>query len=243
MKKFFSRFKSNKWKSTQYLKYAIGEITLVVIGILIALSINNWNEERKDIQKETAILAEILSDLDKNVALLNTVLGDTGNLKKRHASMLMLDHHLENKLPWQDSLSTHFPNIFTYYNVNYKTSGFSSFLSFGSDLIRDDSLRQHIGVYYTNNVPQTRQQLDEVRDDFYNYMLGYMRMDFITTIHEGEEVMRPVNYNLLLEKTDFLQSLKIYASITGRYIRQIEKSIQETKLLRQSIQAYLFTNN
>jgi hypothetical protein len=34
--------------TTKYLKYAIGEIVLVVIGILIALSINNWNEKRKE---------------------------------------------------------------------------------------------------------------------------------------------------------------------------------------------------
>ena len=37
-----------KNKTGKYLKYAIGEIILVVIGILIALSINNWNEERKN---------------------------------------------------------------------------------------------------------------------------------------------------------------------------------------------------
>jgi hypothetical protein len=40
-----------KNKTGKYLKYAFGEIVLVVIGILIALSINNWNEERKGIIK------------------------------------------------------------------------------------------------------------------------------------------------------------------------------------------------
>jgi sensor domain CHASE-containing protein len=37
----------NENKTGKYLKYAIGEIILVVIGILIALQINNWNEQRK----------------------------------------------------------------------------------------------------------------------------------------------------------------------------------------------------
>ena len=239
---FLRKLRKENGTRMKYFKYALGEIALVVIGILIALQINNWNEYRKEKDKEKAILIEILSDLEANETLLKGTLDDTGKLRERHTSMVLLAGHLENKRSWHDSLLTHATNIFTYYNVNYKTSGFSSLLSFGADLVRNDSLRQQIGVYYTNNVPQTDKQLKEVRDDFYNYMLGYMRMDFVTTIREGEEVMYPLNYDLLLKKTDFLQSLKIYAGITERYIREIEKSIQQTKLLKQSVETYLHRN-
>ena len=51
MIKFFRKIRQNlisEGKTGKYLKYAIGEIILVVIGILIALQINNWNEVRKD---------------------------------------------------------------------------------------------------------------------------------------------------------------------------------------------------
>lgn len=47
MIKFFKKIRQNllnKGKTNKYFKYAIGEIVLVVIGILIALQINNWNE-------------------------------------------------------------------------------------------------------------------------------------------------------------------------------------------------------
>ena len=50
MIKFFRKIRYDlmeKNKTGKYLKYAIGEIILVVIGILIALQINNWNEDRK----------------------------------------------------------------------------------------------------------------------------------------------------------------------------------------------------
>ena len=50
MIKFFRRIRQNllmENKTSKYLKYAIGEIVLVVIGILIALQINNWNQENK----------------------------------------------------------------------------------------------------------------------------------------------------------------------------------------------------
>ena len=50
MIKFFRKIRCDlieKNKTRKYLKYAIGEIVLVVIGILISLQINNWNENQK----------------------------------------------------------------------------------------------------------------------------------------------------------------------------------------------------
>ena len=49
-------------KTGKYLKYAIGEIVLVVFGILIALSINNWNEGRNNKEFETKLLQEIYAN-------------------------------------------------------------------------------------------------------------------------------------------------------------------------------------
>ena len=54
-------------KTSSYLKYAIGEIVLVVIGILIALQINNWNENRKDRANESVYLKELLKDFEINL--------------------------------------------------------------------------------------------------------------------------------------------------------------------------------
>ncbi|MDF0717405.1 DUF6090 family protein [Muricauda sp. 334s03] len=54
-------------KTANYLKYAIGEIVLVVIGILIALQINNWNEHRKELQKESVIVKELYKELQQNL--------------------------------------------------------------------------------------------------------------------------------------------------------------------------------
>ena len=59
-------------KAGKYLKYAIGEIILVVIGILIALQINNWNEQRKIRQSEQDILNNLKETTDTNVLTINT---------------------------------------------------------------------------------------------------------------------------------------------------------------------------
>ena len=52
-----------KKKNASYYKYAIGEIILLVLGILIALSINNWNEERKNNLIEKKLILNIIKDL------------------------------------------------------------------------------------------------------------------------------------------------------------------------------------
>jgi len=70
---FFRRIRQKLANDNQFLKYsryAIGEIVLVVIGILIALQINNWNEKRKDRIKEQNILIQIKKDYTSNLSQL-----------------------------------------------------------------------------------------------------------------------------------------------------------------------------
>jgi hypothetical protein len=73
MIKFFRKSRQNminKNRIGKYLLYAIGEIVLVVIGILIALQINNWNEKQKDIAQEQLILEQLKSEYQNNLTQL-----------------------------------------------------------------------------------------------------------------------------------------------------------------------------
>lgn len=66
MIKFFRNIRQsllNEGKNSKYFKYAIGEIVLVVIGILIALQINNWNENRKENRIENELIDVLITDL------------------------------------------------------------------------------------------------------------------------------------------------------------------------------------
>jgi len=65
MLKFFRKIRRNllsEGKSGTYFKYALGEVFLVVIGILIALQINNWNENRKQLKQQYFLFQQLLSD-------------------------------------------------------------------------------------------------------------------------------------------------------------------------------------
>ena len=70
MIKFFRKIRYNYMeqnKTGKYFKYAIGEIALVVIGILIALQINNWNETRKEADKLNQVYERILLDVENDL--------------------------------------------------------------------------------------------------------------------------------------------------------------------------------
>lgn len=77
MIKFFRKVRQkllNENKFSKYLLYAIGEIMLVVIGILIALQINNWNTNRKNSQFEQSILMDIDLEISSNIERLKKVI-------------------------------------------------------------------------------------------------------------------------------------------------------------------------
>ena len=91
MIKFFRRIRFNlieKNKTGKYLKYAIGEIILVVIGILIALQINNWNQTRIENLEEQIALKNLKEDFDFNYKTLDSLIKSTIKSKEFEFSIL-----------------------------------------------------------------------------------------------------------------------------------------------------------
>lgn len=77
MIKFFRKIRQKllaEGRLSKYLIYALGEIILVVVGILIALQINNWNEEKKNILVEHKILQDILKNQVEDQETLETTM-------------------------------------------------------------------------------------------------------------------------------------------------------------------------
>ena len=87
MIKFFRRIRYDlmeRKNTSKYLKYAIGEIVLVVIGILFALQINNWNQERIQDKEEQLALINLKQDFEHNKSILDSILSITErNIEKQ----------------------------------------------------------------------------------------------------------------------------------------------------------------
>jgi len=137
-------------KTGKYLKYAIGEIVLVVIGILIALSINNWNEARKDKLKEKKILVELKSDLEANSIILQNQINEHKRIS-RHINITI--EHLESKKPFNDTIGKYVQQIQWVETIQFLSSAYESLKTMGVDLISNDSIRADVTNIFGNQFP------------------------------------------------------------------------------------------
>jgi hypothetical protein len=189
-------------KFGKYLLYAVGEIILVVIGILIALQINTANENRIKKNKEKDALIEIISDLDQNIINIkeNLSLGTPQRIDTILHTFGVVIEHIERRKPFTNELANYFYMIHQCIYLDYKVSGYESLKSLGMDLILDNTLRSQVGTYYSVYIESNRNAFKELRDDFYNYMLDIPRKFFTTKQlpnHSFGQI--PHDYNRLLE--------------------------------------------
>lgn len=146
----------NEGKAGKYLLYALGEIALVVIGILIAVSINNLNEEKKNRLTEQKLLNELKENLQINLARLTN---DMAQEQKTMDAIDLIVDHFDNRRPYHDSLDFYFDLAFFAPDIVLSTSAFESIRSKGIDIIKSDSLRKSIielfDVSYANMISET----------------------------------------------------------------------------------------
>ena len=97
---------------TRYLVYAVGEILLVVIGILIALQINNWNGAQADRRMEHTLMVSMIEDLRTDTANLSFIIERYDRMELRLDTVLALYPHLGNG--YNDTLWRNLPQVTNY---------------------------------------------------------------------------------------------------------------------------------
>lgn len=121
-------------KTGKYLKYAIGEIVLVVIGILIALQINNWNEHRKKEKLKDSYKISLINDLSKDTLMLGKLISQ--NYRALNALRMQQKRFLGPETPIdtlikiaKDEFDPELNTRFKYNRNTFKTLIASGFIS------------------------------------------------------------------------------------------------------------------
>ncbi|MGB5237466.1 MAG: DUF6090 family protein [Flavobacteriaceae bacterium] len=242
-------------KFSRYLLYALGEILLVVIGILIALQINNWNENNKNQTLEINYLRGLISDLDYDIAAYSLGIGEIEDHRKS-ADALLLCYKDQRTLPEQE-LIEHMTNVGLISRIDHRNTVMDDMKSAGRlNLIGSDSIRQEIIAYYTlaaNTIDNNDRNNDWILSHIIGSRVYAEQFDFNSTVaattrlpdimksievnpFAGLPLLQDIEHpdrnniiNLLTAKT-WLQGLnKVYA----------ERGRQGALELKEDIQTYL----
>ena len=241
MIKFFRNIRRNllgEGKTAKYFKYAIGEILLVVIGILIALQINNWNEDRK----EQALLNNVLSEIHLNLAV---DLED--NLKNRiNRTQELINNLIDLENHGQDMhIDTLIAKIALAHRITSWSpvrSGYDKFVSLGLEKsLQKDSLSGWLNFGF-NSLDQNRQNtadnltlysLDKYRD----YMIknGYPLYDeqFPLRPPKNKEVLKDIVNNL-----EFIGIIRNYQHTMSIQLQGFNRSSRRIKFMLEKLDEY-----
>ncbi|MEQ8238652.1 MAG: DUF6090 family protein [Cyclobacteriaceae bacterium] len=153
-------------KKTQiatYLPYAIGEIVLVVAGILIAVQIESNYSALKERREELVLLAEMKNNLNQDLIDIDSNIDGISNIINGHAQLLA---HLDNYTPLTDSLEKAYFRLSAGVFFANNTSAYKALSSTGLTSISSDSLRRDITTLYDLHYP-TIQKIEGFIQPFY----------------------------------------------------------------------------
>ncbi len=226
-------------KFSKYILYAIGEIVLVVIGILIALSINNVNDFKNQRQKELTLLTEMnqnlqidLKDLEYNIK---------GSAERIKANEIILKA-LQERVPMNDSLKPYYGNIHGNFQFSNNTAAWENLKSVGIDLVSDDSLRNAISNLYTTKYTYLENVTKGVDDDFqwdtfYPQYLNLINVDQFWVSAE------PVSHKALMNNRKFQETIKMNLFIRNYMLDQYTTTQKDVNSLLDQIESQILTLN
>jgi len=181
---FFNKKSSNQNKQTNFFTYAIREILLVVIGILIAVSINNWNENRKKNNELGQLLEKVKEDLKTDLTKIDKVSEYYENIKPVFEKVLKAEYTKED---YKENPNIAFL-IFGYPELALNERGVSLLENFKGDITSDkEELVQELVIFYKEHLWEIKVD-DELRSDDYkenfkhwknhtDWWLDYVQLD------------------------------------------------------------------
>ena len=217
---FFRKIRYRLAGESQFLKYsryAIGEIVLVVVGILIALYINNWNEAQKEREFELEMLKELANSLNKDKEFLGML--QRRNETKENALQSM-HQMIASGEQYPDSVLLKTYNDLTNRTLFiYNTGVYESIKSAGIDKISNDSVRAGLIDLYESTMPMIAQIMHYFQDYQYSNqdLIGLhdalWKRIVITEPNGNRKIVSRPTSSSFLEQQELIERMKIEQDI------------------------------
>jgi hypothetical protein len=223
----------------RYLLYAIGEIFLVVIGILIALQVNNWNEAKIDRKFELNMLHDINISLNENISLVNSQFQNLDNISN---SVNKLAQYQNDTGFNKDSLVHHL-NIARFGGtaITFNNSAYESLKSSGLNRVSDSELRNSIALLFEVELSIAEQWINEVvRKKLYDkdvYARSYFELEAIPDSINGispkllppdfEKISSDPGFDtFLILAGGYISSTRLRLSLVKSKMEDVQKQIE-----------------
>lgn len=218
-------------KVRTYMAYAAGEIVLIVVGILLALQISEWNQSRKDRVREEILLNELVSNLQTNVSNLK---GDIGYQIKSTETIRFLLNHLDNELPYEESLNSKFFESDFVTDVILASSAFETLKSIGLELIKSDLLRKEIIDLFEVTYPYLLAETVRLENQTWPAVVVPMFQKHFRKDNPKSYV--PIDYDALLEDKEFTNMLSFRMTLRAYSTEQKQDAVKKTQEVINLIQ-------
>ena len=237
MIKFFRTIRKKllaEGKTANYLKYAIGEIVLVVIGILIALQINNWNSHRLQQIKERGILIEMMNNLQVN---LNAIKYTIDNHKDRISEIDILIEHFLLKKPFTDSISNEIRGIRYPEEITLVTTSFEELKSLGFDILSSEKLKRLTVQLFNSEYPALIEWTKGISVVHYEALSTPFFLKYFYEDNTGK--LKITNYDELLENQQFINMLSSRKTFKIAFLGRVQEVQENTMFLLNKIREEL----
>ena len=205
------------------MKYAVGEIVLVVIGILIALQINNWNESNKLHKRELTLLNELKTNLTINIENLENDIQIQSNSIKSFDYILKLP---QSNLPYNDSIPSYLSDIDYSPDVILVSSAFQTLKSSGLELIESDSLRIEILNLFEVDYPSLMQETRRLEDQLWSSVVIPLFQKHLSN-KNGDWF--PNDYESWLNDNEFFNMVSFRGNLRNNSTLYKKKAVEQTK--------------
>jgi len=205
---------------------------------LIALQINNWNQERVQRQKEKQILIELERDLASNASILKN---EIAYQQKFINEAVLLIEHLKSKKPFNDSISLYLNHISRIERIQFTTSAYESLKSIGIDLISSDSIRADMTQIFGTEFPQKTMWLRDAGMNHAN-LSHHFYYKYFESIYKGNvPLFIPTDYEGALNDQEFINILTGRRIIKNVFVLELEKLLATIEKARARIKDELET--
>jgi hypothetical protein len=217
-----------KNKTGKYLKYAVGEIVLVVIGILIALSINNLNETLKQKETTNSIYSIVKEDLNNDISEIDSFLKDYDEVRKSSFKTV-----LYTNLTKEDWLKNpqYISVIYGYEDFSINQRGFE-LLKNQSNLILNtkQNLASEINLFYNQHIVEIDVAIGELFHENVELTKNLKKYDWYSTFLLHNEIEGVIDYisNNPFAKNDitlYYQTFSVYANELRTFRENAKKLI------------------